>query len=113
MLTLDRILGSELQGQRALILVDVEGAELAMLQGATNILQSEPHPIWMMEIGSTTHQPSGIEVNPNLVATFQRFFEQGYTAETADERKVAVDFELVSAVAEGWQSFGTHNFLFR
>ncbi|MDD3883612.1 MAG: FkbM family methyltransferase [Gallionella sp.] len=112
-LTLDRILGEALQDKRALILVDVEGAELAMLQGAAKILQLKSKLIWVVEIGSTTHQPSGVAVNPNLVATFQKFFEQGYSAETADARKMAVDSEMVRSVAEGRAEFRSHNFLFR
>jgi len=40
--TLDRILGNALNGKRALILVDVEGAEYAMLFGAIK-RYSMPH----------------------------------------------------------------------
>jgi hypothetical protein len=102
-----------LQGKRALILVDVEGAEYAMLQGATQTLQNDPRPIWMMEIGSIEHQPSGVSVNPNLVPTFEIFFERGYTAVTADEASVTIDLGKVSAVVKGKADFGTHNFVFR
>ena len=92
-LTLDRILGYVLEGKRAQILVDVEGAEYAMLQGAVKTLQHEPRPIWMMEIGSITHQPEGVAVNPNLEVMFNMFFEQGYVATTADSRRMHVDAE--------------------
>ncbi|WP_089724576.1 FkbM family methyltransferase [Candidatus Thiosymbion oneisti] len=112
-LTLDRILGSSLQGRQALILVDVEGAEYAVLQGATNSLRHEPRPIWIVEIGSTIHQPSGVTVNPNLVATFEQFFERGYSAVSADAKKAVVNLETVLAAANGEASFETHNFLFR
>ena len=111
-LTLDRILGATLQGKRALILVDVEGAEYAMLQGATQTLQNNPCPIWMMEIGSTMHQPSGVSVNPDLVATFEIFFSCGYTAFTADEVSASVNIEKVRAVADEEGVFRTHNFCF-
>lgn len=112
-LTLDRILGPALQGKRALILVDVEGAEYAMLQGAIETLQNNPRPIWMVEIGSTMHQPSGVRINPNLVATFEFFFERGYTAATTDENKLTVDIEKVKAVSQGRVEFAMHNFLFQ
>jgi hypothetical protein len=102
-----------LQGKRALILVDVEGVEYAMLQGSIQTLQNNPRPIWMMEIGSIEHQPSGLRMNPNLVATFKMFFERGYKAVTADEARTTVDLEKVRAVAEGAAVFETHNFVFR
>jgi FkbM family methyltransferase len=112
-LTLDRILGSALQGKRYVILVDVEGAEYAMLQGATQTLQNNPRPIWMMEIGSIEHQPSGVRMNPNLVPTFEIFFERGYTAATADSKREDADLDMIRRVAEGNADFGTNNFVFR
>jgi FkbM family methyltransferase len=112
-LTLDRLLGNALAGMRALILVDVEGAEYIMLQGGERTLQCEPRPIWMMEIGSTTHQPEGVAVNPNLEATFEAFFKLGYVATTADSRRVPIDAEQVRRVTKGVDEFGVHNFVFR
>lgn len=112
-LTLDRILSNALEGKRALILVDVEGAEYTMLQGATATLQHVPRPTWMVEIGSTTHQPEGVTVNPFLVSTFSCFFEKGYVATTADAANRPIDPSLVCSVAEGHSEFGTHNFIFR
>lgn len=112
-LTLDRILGSTLQDKKALILVDVEGAEHAMLKGATRTLRQEVRPIWMVEIGSTTHQPEGVTINPHLADTFKTFFNEGYVVTTADSAQKRVDFDLVSAVAEGKAEFSVHNFVFR
>jgi FkbM family methyltransferase len=48
--TLDRLLGTTLANHRVLILVDVEGAEYAMLQGAMSTLAHQPRPTWMVEI---------------------------------------------------------------
>jgi FkbM family methyltransferase len=111
-LTLDRILGSVLDGKRALILVDVEGAEYAVLQGALKTLQHEPRAIWIMEIHSTTNQPNRSLVNQNLIDTFQLFFKNGYKALTANRNKVVVDLEKVQAVASRKDFFTTHNFIF-
>ena len=55
-LSLDRVLGDKLQGKKALILVDIEGAEFMMLQGAKQTLMNETRPIWMMEISTTDHR---------------------------------------------------------
>ena len=39
-LSLDRVLGDAIKGKKALILVDIEGAEFMMLQGAAQALQN-------------------------------------------------------------------------
>ena len=112
-LSLDRVLGDAINGKRALILVDIEGAELMMLQGAAQTLRNEPRPIWIMEISTTEHQPAGTSMNPNFSKTFDMFFDQGYRAFTADMgsqeiSKVDIDNVLAHAVR-----IGTHNFIFR
>lgn len=113
--TLDRVLTPEVQAdrRRLLILVDIEGAELMMLKGASRILTLDPPPSWIVEIAVHEHQPKGISVNPNLVATFQQFFDRGYSACTADAERRPVTIEEVRQVATtGRDSFGCHNFLF-
>jgi FkbM family methyltransferase len=112
-LSLDRVLGDAINGKRALILVDIEGAELMMLQGAAQTLRNEPRPIWIMEVSTTEHQPAGTSMNPNFAKTFDMFFDQGYRAFTADIesqeiRKVDIDNVLAHVVR-----LGTHNFIFR
>lgn len=112
-LSLDRVLGDKLQGKKALILVDIEGAEFMMLQGAKQTLMNETRPIWMMEISSTDHQPAGIVMNPHFSKTFELFFAQGYRAFTADEAAMAITPAVVQQVLSGSQKLGTHNFIFR
>lgn len=112
-LTLDRILGNALDGKRALILVDVEGAEYPLLRGAMKTLKHAPRPLWMVEISSTTHQPQGLTFNPHLVSTFDLLFDHGYAAFTADADLKPIDANMVRKVYEGRDEFGTHNFIFR
>jgi len=112
-LTLDRVVGGELEGKRALILVDIEGAELIMLQGAARTLTSDPRPIWMVEISLAEHQPDGVSVNPNFRKTFETFFDQGYRAFIADESMQEITMEVVDSAAKGEQYLSTHNFIFR
>lgn len=112
-MTLDRILCTSLQGKQAMILADVEGAEYAMLQGALTTLQNKPKPIWMIEIGSTSHQPKGIKVNPHLIPTFELFFKYGYTAKTADLEQMVVDMQMLRSAAKGESELPSHNFLFQ
>ena len=59
--------------------MDVEGAELSALKGATQLLNAEQN-IWVIEINITEHQPNGITINPNLLETFQIFESLGYHA---------------------------------
>ena len=112
MLTLDRLLGVRLKGKKALILVDIEGAELMMLQGAVQTLKNDPRPIWMMEITTTEHQPNGM-MNPNFIKTFEAFFENGYDAYTDDTENIKIDKQYVYAVASNQQPIKTNNFIFR
>jgi FkbM family methyltransferase len=111
-LSLDRVLGDTLRGNKALILVDIEGAEFMMLQGAKKTLVNETRPIWMMEISSTEHQPAGVVMNPNFAKTFELFFAQGYLAITADEAAIEITPAIVQKVVAGEQILGTHNFVF-
>lgn len=110
--TLDIVLGNRLQGKKALILVDVEGAERWILEGATQILANNPKPKWVVEITTTEHQPQGVGSNPQFMNTFQIFFQSGYGAFIFDRGKTPVTKEHVELAANGRNPFATHNFLF-
>ena len=112
-LSLDRVLGNTLNGKQALIIVDIEGAELMMLQGANQTLMNKPRPIWMVEISTVEHQPAGTHMNPNFAQTFKIFFSQGYRAFTADELLQEITWETVTKVVPGQHQLKTHNFIFR
>jgi succinoglycan biosynthesis protein ExoA len=111
--TLDKVLGSRFHGERCLFIVDIEGAEKLMLEGASSSLSAEPKPIWMVEISVSEHQPYNTAINPHLLTTFQFFWERGYEAWTAEKhlRLVHPD-ELESIAISGKDSLFTHNFLF-
>lgn len=111
--TLDIILGSRFEGKKCLALVDMEGAEQSMLKGASSFIDAKPKPIWMIEVCIAEHQPKGIHINPNLLSTFQVFWERGYEAWTADKQCRIIRRSEVEAIAEsGVDSLNTHNFLF-
>jgi FkbM family methyltransferase len=111
--TVDIVLGDRLEGQRVLVLVDVEGAEKWMLEGANEFLNMTPRPVWVVEINSEEHQPKGIKVNPQLESTFKTFFDNGYRAFVCDSGMQEVTMEDVSLVSSGAKKFETHNFIFR
>lgn len=112
-LTLDRILGATLAGKKALILADIEGAELAMLEGALSTLSNSPRPEWLIEISATEHQPAGVLVNPNFSKTFEMFFSLGYEAYTADSEMRSIRMDDVMKIEAGDLKLSTHNFLFK
>jgi FkbM family methyltransferase len=111
--TLDNVLGARFEGKKCLIIVDIEGAEHLMLQGASSIINMNPKPIWMMEISVTEHQPKGIRINPHLLTSFQFFWENGYEALTADKQsRLIYPAEVKAIVNGGMDTLGIHNFLF-
>jgi len=112
-LTLDRILGDTIKGKRALILVDIEGGEFRMLQGAFETLRNEPKPLWIVEIASTEHLPKGTTMNPNYSETFKLFFNCGYSAVTANSKMENISQIEIDKVFSGSKKLDVHNFMFR
>lgn len=111
--TLDIVLGDRFTNERPLIIVDIEGAEYEMLQGAKKLLAAERRPIWFIEISLREHQPRGIDMNPNLLRTFELFSYHGYVALTAEENPRLISIEEISTIATtGVDTLGTHNFIF-
>jgi FkbM family methyltransferase len=111
--TMDNILGSRFQDDRCFVLVDIEGAEKYMLEGANNFLDREPRPVWMVEIAIHGHQPGDTKVNPNLLSTFQIFWKNGYEAWTADKQcRCIYSNEIERIIATGKDTLATHNFIF-
>ena len=110
--TMDVVLGRRLNGKKVLFVVDVEGAEKLVLEGAENILSNDPKPIWIVEITAEEHQPQAILINPNLKHTFQLFFKNGYQAFNIDEGMLPVTTDDVDLASRGDLKFFTHSFLF-
>ena len=109
---MDTVLGDRLRDKRALIIVDVEGAERAMLEGATAVLANVPKPIWLVEIVAADHQPDGVEMNPDFVQTFELFSRNGYRALSADKEMRAIPADYVDSVSRNLVQPHIHNFVF-
>lgn len=111
--TLDRIIGSRFEGKQCLILVDIEGAERALLEGAATLLTLNPRPVWIVEICIREHMPEGIQVNPHMLSTFELFWSHGYQARTCDKYRRLVEKDEIEAIARtGNDTLRTHNFIF-
>jgi FkbM family methyltransferase len=76
--TLDTVLGSRFQGARLLIKVDVEGAELGVIEGAGDTLSMQPRPRWLVEVCLDEHHPGG--VHPAFARVFEQFWSAGYSS---------------------------------
>jgi FkbM family methyltransferase len=109
--TLDVILSERRFRERLFVKVDVEGLELQVLGGAQRVLEREPAPVWLVEIGLSQHHPGGR--NEGFAATFDCFFSAGYTACVADSgRRRVTKSDIERWTEAGKQDFGHHNFLF-
>lgn len=111
--TLDLLLDNRLVEKKTLILVDIEGAEKLMLEGANKLLKNTPSPIWIMEITSSELQPNGIEMNPNFKSTFEVFFNHGYEAFDIENKMQQITIEQIKKVFSKQISLNSNNFLFR
>lgn len=115
-LTLDRVVADALHGRRPLVLIDVEGAEDAVLSGAERLLQQLPRPLWLVEITSHENQPAERPMNPHFEQTFSHFFALGYAASVvlpATGRLMPVTAADVQAIARGQRAAMGHNYLFQ
>ena len=111
--TLDRVLGDRLLNSRNLFLVDVEGAELSMLNGALKHLDRASQSAWMIEICISEHLPDGETINTQLAETFEMFWSRGFTAYAADGSARPVTQAMIERVLQsGVDDVGTHNFVF-
>lgn len=110
--TMDIVLNTRLHEKKVLILVDIEGAEKWMLEGATVMLDSAMSPIWIVEIASKELQPRGIKMNPNFKNTFQMFFERGYHAFDLEQNMRPIVLEDIEKIYRGEIEFNSNNFLF-
>lgn len=110
--TLDNVLSNRFLGKRLLIVMDVEGFELQVLQGAILQLARNPAPIWFVEICMSEHQPNGVKINPAVRATFELFEKHGYRAQLASDEASEVRRENWLDWSEGRNLPSTHNFLF-
>ena len=86
---------------------------MSVLNGATNIIRMNPKATWIVEISITENQPVGTSINPNLISTFNVFFENGYSAFTADRSLRPIVLEDIFHIYNTNDDIlDTHNVLF-
>lgn len=112
--TLDRVLAGQFNNEKVLFIIDIEGAEKMMLEGAATFINRSPKPLWIVEITSHQHQPQGVSVNPHLLGTFQLFWDAGYEAWAIEDnlRKVTPE-EIQELMNSSTVKTGAPNYLFK
>lgn len=93
--TLDHLLAGRFYGERLLVKIDVEGAELGVLLGAQAALRREIRPVWLLEVCLHEFHPDGF--NPDFLRVFQQFLDNGYEAWTTESHPQLVTRERVGA----------------
>ena len=112
-LPLDEVVGDRFAAQRIFCLVDVEGAELGVLDGAARFLNRNPKPLWMMEICIDEHYATANGRNPRMLETFDRFYLAGYRAFAVEDGLCEVQRDEVALIAAGGtNTLKGHNFIF-
>ena len=111
--TFDNIASSLINKKKCLEVIDVEGAELNCLKGATSLLSSNNDNVFLIEISITEHQPIGIKFNPYFLETFQLMDSHGYSAYTADTKLRKISLSEVKGVSSNHiDTLKTRNFIF-
>jgi FkbM family methyltransferase len=108
--TLDRHLDGVARDTRLVVKIDVEGAELGVLRGATRTLAREVPPVFLVEICFDENQTS---VNPDFRATFEVFWRAGYEACTVPEERPIIEGDVDRWLRQGRRDFGSYNVSFR
>lgn len=112
--TLNQALKGQLSTEKLLFIVDIEGAEKMMLDGATDFIRRNPKPMWLVEITSHQHQPRDIDINPHLLDTFQIFWDAGYEAwAVEDQLRKVLPQEIEELMISPKQKPGSPNYLFK
>lgn len=106
--TLDNLFADRMQGSRALVKVDAEGAEHSILMGATKMLEGDHS--WIVEIGLTENFNDA--VNPDFMAIFDMFWSRGYTAHAIEADAPVSQAEVAQWVAAGQRPWWNINYLF-
>jgi FkbM family methyltransferase len=76
---LDYLILDKIAGKSAVFLIDVEGAEFQVLEGALEIIRKHKESRFVVEIPTCQFMPDE-KFNPNFYKTFDLFFSCGYLA---------------------------------
>jgi FkbM family methyltransferase len=99
--------------QQLLVMIDVEGSELSVLMGMTQLLDRDPAPTWIVEISFYAHLAKSERTRQRCLETFSLFFERGYACLALGNSLESVTWADVNLEADKDIPFGgTRNFVF-
>lgn len=111
--TLDNFMNHVTKKEKLLILIDIEGSEYKMLQGAKKTLRRANKPIWIVEICADEHLPRNIRINPYLLKTFLLFKNNGYASISLEKNAQFIDIAEIKKIQKNKKNtLNTHNFIF-
>ena len=110
--SLDLVLGHRFDGRKVFILIDIEGVEYQLLQGAKNLLVADPKPTWMVEIDISQNMPDH-EKNPTFLTTFELFWSYGYDSYAIGERLIPFGRKQVEDLIANRITLESPNFVFK
>ncbi len=101
------------ENKKCFVLIDIEGAELGCLKGASSLLTSDTNNDFLIEICVNEHQPEGTIINPELVETFELIYSYGYVGYAIGTKFRKVELSEVKRISlTNDDTLGVHNFLF-
>ena len=111
---LDSLINYDNLEKEKLILIDIEGAEFSMLNGAIKLLKSEPSPIIIIEI--TYYGFVGKHkklINKNYYKTFELFFNLGYKGYEINKSLIPIKTNKFQKLKHNNAFFESYNFMFK
>lgn len=106
-ISIDDLVHSHLADKDALYLIDVEGAEWDVLQGAKRVI-SNSKSTFIVEISCRGFMPNE-EFHQSFIEIFKLFFDQGYSAQEILADGSLVELTLNGAtemvIADRWEGF--------
>ncbi|MEP1327908.1 FkbM family methyltransferase [Pseudophaeobacter sp.] len=108
---LDDLVPAKALTGRSFFLIDVEGFELEVLNGANGIFQARQKPVFLIESGLSDLRAGG-ELNKGFLAVFDLFSAEGYQMYGINDLKSAVERATISKSLEtGEDLVKGYNFL--
>ncbi len=110
--SMDLVLGHRFDGKKLFILIDVEGVEYQLLEGAKNLLAADPKPTWMVEIDISQNIPDHGK-NPTFLRAFELFWNYGYESYAIGEKLLPFGRKQVEDLIADRITLTSSNFVFK
>ncbi len=108
--TLDNLLGDRFENKSKVILIDVEGSEYPVLEGARKLVSSDAPTAWMVEISFSENRNG--ELNENYYKTFRTFLNQNYIAFNVNDNTEIMLSHVDFAESNGIEISNSINYVF-